>query len=1082
MKKRLCFVIFLAICSAGSWLAAQDAPLRPAKIQKAVFFDVSPALCNMQWVLPVMRDPNLAEKEIPNKIGKEEFSKLKSIPFLLSEDPVWQKQDGTYLPSSPAPVQNFDGLTNISGFYPPDTQGDVSTDKYVQVVNVNFAIYSKTGALLFGPAALKTIWEGIPSPWNNTNSGDPVVLYDQEAKRWLITQFSVPASSTTQYAQLVAVSQTSDPTGAWYRYVFPFGSTMPDYPKFGVWPDGYYLSVNQFAGGATWAGAGACALERTKMLAGDPAAQMIYFNLGAGSEPTSMLPSDWDGMVPPAPGEANHFTYFNTTTGPETYLRIWDFHADWITPANSTFTQVSSLTTAPFDQDLCTGTRERCIPQPGTAIKLEALSDRLMYRLQYRNFGTHSAMVTNHTVDVDATGHAGIRWYELRNAGAGWNIHQQGTWSPDASNRWVGSIAMNSAGDIALGYSVSDATSTFPSIRYTGRKAGDLPGTMTLAEQSVIAGTGSQTGTAARWGDYSMMSVDPSDDITFWYTTEYVQVTGNVTWKTRIASFNVSNAPSAVAADPTAITTNSATLNGNVNPRGLATNYHFEYGNTSALGSLTPVVSAGSGTSAVNVAANISGLAVGMPCYFRLVAINSDGTSTSNELTFIPGAAILITTTPSAITQNSASSGGNISFDGGVALTARGVCWGLAINPTTAESHTTNGAVTGVFTSSITGLLNATTYHVRAYATNSAGTFYGNDIVFTTACGTSGMPFFESFSNTLLPSCWSQVDNQGNGKVWQFGTLAGNYAGFFPALTGNYVFLNSNGYGSGNTENADLITSSIDMSGYASVTLSFKYYFRFLSPSSGALSYSIDNGVNWVLIESYTATSANPATFSQSFPVLAGQPQVKFKWNYTGTFARYWAIDDVNVTGVPTVGIPVNRQLSNISLVNGATNCFNASQTITVAGSGNTFTVQNGGNVTMIAGVSIDMLPGTTVQSGGYLLGSIAPSGPFCPTPSGPEFTTGTTETTDGVPTAFGGLFKVYPNPTTGKFTLELSVSHLSDIVRVEIFGIRGEKILSKEVPAEKYQEFSLTDAPVGLYFVRVYAGDKAETIKLVKF
>ena len=947
------------------------------------------------------------------------------------------------------------------------------------MVNVNFAIYSKTGALLFGPANLNTIWTGIPEPWNSTNSGDPVVLFDQAANRWMITQFSLPPGYA-QCAELVAISQTSDPTGAWYRYVFPYGSTMPDYPKLGVWPDGYYMSANQFAGGQTWAGAGASAFERTKMLAGDPSAKMLYFDLTAAGDPSGMLPSDWDGVTPPVAGEPNHFTYFNDwTSATNQYLRIWDLHADWVTPANSTFSQVASLTTAPFNSGICNDPngRGQCIPEPGTSVLLEDLSDRLMYRLQYRNFGSYRAMVTNHTVNVDNTGKAGVRWYELRNTGAGWGIYQQGTWAPSGRlRRWIGSIAMNSVGDIALGYSVSDSNN-YPGIRYTGRKATDPLGTMSVAEQTIINGSGTQTGSAARWGDYSMMSVDPSDDVTFWFTTEYCQVTGPTTWKTRIASFLVSNAPSALSAGATAILPTTATLNGSVNPHGLATNFHFEYGNSTAYGLSTPTLSAGSGAVAVNVAANVTGLTAGNTYHFKLVAVNSDGTSNSSELTFVPGAAVLSTTAASAITITSASSGGNITSDGGFAVTARGVCWSTALNPTTADSHTLNATGTGIFTSSLTGLLQNTTYHVRSYATSGIGTFYGNDLTFTTLCGVQSLPVNESFSLGLIPGCWSQIDHQGNGQIWQFGTITA-YSSSNPSLTGSYAYLNSDAYGGGNSQNADLITPTIDLSGYATASVSFKYYFRWYDPSSGTFSFSIDNGTTWTTLLNIAAESLNPALFSQSLPAIAGQSQVKFKWNYTGTWGYYWAVDDFQVTG-----LPVNRQLSNIIVPNSTSNCYNATQTITVAGAGTTFTVQNGGSATLIAGSKILILPGTAMQSGGYFHGYIAPGGPFCATPAYMPVTYVTsTENNPEITVLFiEDLFKVYPNPTTGTFTLELKGVEEKEKIRVEIYSMTGEIVLSAEVSGVLKHELSLSGTPAGMYLIKVVSDKTAGISRIIR-
>lgn len=524
---------------------AQQSGQHPTLVRTAVYSDAIPSLLDLPIIPPQTSQNQPSEGEVENEMNLHELRGLHANHTDLQLDPVLQEpvKDNTAV-APLAPIQNFDGIYNTWNVYPPDTQGDVGPNHYVQVVNLGFQIWNKSGVSLYGPANLSTIWTGIPAPWNGTNNGDPIVLYDQAANRWMIAQFSLPNS--TQYAMLIAVSQTSDPTGAWYRYVYQFGNKMPDYPHFGVWPDGYYMAVNQFISGSSWGGVGACAFDRAKMLAGDPGAAMIYFDLGASSDPGSMLPSDWDGAITPLSNEPNYFTYFNDWSSPtEDYLKIWQFHADWTTPSNSTFTQAYSLVTAPFNSTVCAS--GNCVPQLGTTVKLETLTDRLMYRLQYRNFGGYQAMVTNHTVNADGAGKAGIRWYELRNTGSGWSIYQQGTYAPDASNRWMGSIAMNASGDIALGYSVSSA-SMYPAIRYTGRLNSDPLGTMGIAEQSIIAGSGYQSGSAARWGDYSMMSVDPADDLTFWYTTEYYQTSSSVNWRTRIASMQL--APPNIAPIP----------------------------------------------------------------------------------------------------------------------------------------------------------------------------------------------------------------------------------------------------------------------------------------------------------------------------------------------------------------------------------------------------------------------------------------------------------------------------------------------------------------------------------------------------
>ena len=293
------------------------------------------------------------------------------------------------------------------------------------------------------------------------------------------------------------------------------------------------------------------------------AADMVFFDMGTSYG--NLLPSDCDGAFPTL-GTPNYFTYFNDDIwGGSDELEVWEFDVDWVTPANSTFTVMNSMAVSSFDGDIngsiASYSRDN-ISQSGTTQKLHVMSDRLMYRLQFRDFGTHQAMVCNHTIDVGSE-RAGIRWYEVRRTTGNWSIYQEGTYAPaDGENRWMGSIAMNGDGDIALGYS-SCSGSTFPSIRYTGRLAGDALGTMTIAEQTIISSTTAQTG-VNRWGDYSMMSVDPTNDRTFWYTQEYTG--GGWNWQTRIASFDFPSActpPNTQAGgfNPTGTGDNQMTIN-----------------------------------------------------------------------------------------------------------------------------------------------------------------------------------------------------------------------------------------------------------------------------------------------------------------------------------------------------------------------------------------------------------------------------------------------------------------------------------------------------------------------------------------
>lgn len=456
-----------------------------------------------------------------------------------------------------APAVNFDGIgqgftgpggTFGGGVAPPDTTGDVGPNNYVQAVNTAYAVFDKAGSVIFGPAPLNTLWSGFGGGCETNNDGDPQVVYDPIADRWVISQFSV---STTPYLQCVAVSQTADPTGAYYRYAFSYGTTdIVEYTKLGVWPDAYYATFNVFAGGTVFNGAKVCAYDRAKMLTGQAATQQCF---NTSSSYGDLLPADLDGSRLPPAGSPEYLVSLGATADT---LAYWKFHVDWTTPANSTFTGPASLAVAAFT-GACGGISGRCIPQAGTAQQLDVLGDRVMQRLAYRNFGDHEALVVNHSVTAGAS--TGVRWYELRAGGGALSIFQQGTYAPDASYRWMGSAAMDQAGGIALGFSVSSST-LHPQIHYTGRVAGDAAGQMPQGEGTIIDGAGSQTGSSlSRWGDYSSLTVDPVDDCTFWYTNEYLSTNGAYNWRTRIGTFKLPACGVPATATPTATDTPTPT-------------------------------------------------------------------------------------------------------------------------------------------------------------------------------------------------------------------------------------------------------------------------------------------------------------------------------------------------------------------------------------------------------------------------------------------------------------------------------------------------------------------------------------------
>jgi hypothetical protein len=445
-------------------------------------------------------------------------------------------------------VLSFDGQSAADNrrvfgfaFVPPDTNGAVGASQFVQMVNVTIAVYSKRdGTRQLGPAPIHTLWQGFGGLCENGGStatfsdgGDPVVLYDHLANRWLVSQLQYD-ETFTHTAQCLAISTSSDATGSYNRYEFDYGINFPDYPKFGIWPDGYYNSINVFPG-SSFAGAQACAFDRAAMLAGAPANAICF------QEPpsiASLLPSDLDGSTLPPAGSPNYFVGLADTS----HLNIFQFHADFANPANSTFTGPVLISVADYNEICARAITLACIAEPEPGEKVDGLGDRVMFRLAYRNFGDHESLVVNHTVLGGALG--GVRWYEIRNPRSAPAVFQQGTVVDPNSNFYMGSIAMDRAGDIALGFN-SMNHNQFSSVFVSGRKPSDPPGKM-FGPLVLATGSGVQFNSFKRWGDYSAMTVDPKDDCTFWFTQEYYTATGSFNWATRIGAFKFDGCKPAV--------------------------------------------------------------------------------------------------------------------------------------------------------------------------------------------------------------------------------------------------------------------------------------------------------------------------------------------------------------------------------------------------------------------------------------------------------------------------------------------------------------------------------------------------------
>lgn len=616
LRSRAWFPGLLATLVMSCATGAPDDNHPKVEVIKADAQDVSPALSA------------LAKEPVPEVIGARarEAEPWRSIPHPQLQslgqqrDPV--VQDAIGAANIPSTIVTFEGMgSGFAGFTvqsaPPDTDGDIGPNHYVQIVNSGVTVFSRTGAKLLGPINTNTLFNGFAGACATTNDGDGVVRYDRIADRWMISQFSVNGGNGP-FFQCVAVSTTPDPTGTYNRYSFTFDG-FNDYPKAALWPDAYYFTFNMFPNN-TFAGSRVCAFDRVKMVAGQTATSQCF---NTTADIGGLLASDLDGPTPPPVGSPNFLMALDTNTT----LAFFKMHVDFTTPANSTFTGPSLITVASFTP-LCNG--GTCVTQPGTTVRLDSLADRLMNRLVYRRFSDHESLLVSHAVTAGTGG--GVRFYELRTPATTPTVFQQGTYAPDSAFRWMSSLAFDQQGNIGLGFATSSSTIN-PSVRYTGRLASDALGTMGQGEATLVAGTGSQTGGLTRWGDYSSMNIDPVDDCTFWYTQEYMGASGSFNWHTRVGTFKFGNCGAvaddfSVAPSPTSQTVAA----------GASTTYTIN----------TAVISG----AAQNIALSVTGLPAGASGTFSPTSVTAGGSST---LTVTVAAGTAASTTQFTITGTGSS-------------------------------------------------------------------------------------------------------------------------------------------------------------------------------------------------------------------------------------------------------------------------------------------------------------------------------------------------------------------------------------------------------------------------------------------
>jgi hypothetical protein len=724
------------------------------------------------------------------------------------------------VPLMPPPQLTFEGgaAAQFCACAPPDSDGDVGPNHYVEAINNAFAVYDKNGNMLAGPTTYNTLFAGLPGPCGaGQNQGDPFVLYDHVADRWLISDFAFPGGlpGSGPFWQCIAVSQTSNPVaGGWFLYAIQHEPAHPtwvgDYPKFALWnnpqPGGaYHFTVNLFDGPTlAFEGVRTFALDRAAMLAGtgtpNPTAVAFTIPLAGVGDSYSLVAANFrTGSSPPAGRDEMLLAVDAAIPGATlTHVHGWLFHVDFVTPTNSTIgiganhTPNAQITVDPFVQ-AWTASTYRLVPQQGTADKLDTLGDKIMTPLVYQNRNGTESLWAQQTVMLNfPNGPTAIDWYQFNVTGGNFPatpVQQQiFTNGNDGLFRWMGSIAVDQNGDTAIGYSVSNS-SMFSGIRYAGRLSTDPLNDLGQGEANMFSGTGSQTGTDGRWGDYSMNTIDPADGISFWHVNEYYENTSSFNWHTRIGKFQfpvgptptptataapsptptatatptptptatvapsptptatatptstptATPTPTATVAVPPIVFTNSATnvasssakLNGTVNPNGLTTTVRFQYGKTTSYGSTTASQTK-TGNTYQSVSSNVSGLTANTTYHFRIVATNSSGTRFGTDRTFTTTGPPVVTTNPAtSVARRRANLNGTVDPNG-LTTTVHFQYGKTTSYGSTTASQIKTGTATQNVTANISGLKANTTYHFRIVATNSSGTRSGSDKTFRT--------------------------------------------------------------------------------------------------------------------------------------------------------------------------------------------------------------------------------------------------------------------------------------------------------------------------------------------------------------
>ncbi len=834
--------------------------------------------------------PGATRKEIPIQPLR------RANPDYKAHGPALPRTSPT--PLIPDPLLTFEGVGDVDFVQPADTTLAVGPAHIFQWVNGSAEIFDKDGNdLSGGPFEGTAFWQDLGGDCANVNGGDIIVIYDHLADRWIATQLAAFIQGASTNNVCWAVSKTGDPLGEYFQYDFDYGGDLNDYPKWALWPDAYYGTFRNFVASAFFSGMVVWAVDRNAVLAGDANPTILAVDVGEdlpnldGLLGANLSPGD---PGPPLARRGNAPGGGGGGTPPETLfgvsnpgldgdpsaIRIFQFHPDFGNPPASTFSGPVDVAVTDFTPS------SGSVEQPAPGGTLEDLP-WVMYKADYRNFGTHEGVVLSHTEDVGG-GQIGVRWYEVRDPAGTPTLFQEGTFAPDSSNRWFPSIAQDFTGDIAVGYSVADG-SIFPSIRYAGRLVGDPLGELSQGEGEFFQGNGSFGGD--RWGDYSTISLDPVDQCTFWYTTMYVPGSGLSDWSTGVGSFKFNGCTTGPAG------TISGTVTDGTNP-----------------------------IAGVKVAAGIPSTTTDATGAYQLTLPVGMYDMTASKYGYIPGFANGVEVTEDNNTVQDFTLGVAPTTEvNGTVKDGSGGGWPLAAN----IKITGPGAPTfNIQTDPVTGyysmvLVQGITYTFQVTAigpgylpgggtvdlslvANTPGGVVKNWELLVNAetCNAPGYTpdvqgLYEDFEGGGLPKGWEITNETGN-DTWYINLGAdpfcGDFAGNLTGGTGYYAVVNSDCAGFADLDTS-LVTSSVDMSSFSSATIRFNTDYRHYNPAGDIadVDISTNGGSSWTNVWEKTADARGPRLESVDITSLAaGQADVKARFHYYNAFyAWWWQVDNV---------------------------------------------------------------------------------------------------------------------------------------------------------------------------------------------